>query len=63
MRISQFIEKPQALSDIFKKIGVVFFASLIISPLFGNSTTPTLLLVGIIFTGLSWIFSLLIARN
>lgn len=56
------ILKPNALAEISRDIGQVFFASMLIGPLVSGNTDVLILFSGLAFSAVAWIVSLLLSK-
>ena len=54
--------KPEALSEVSRDIGQVFFASLAVGPLISGSMSVRVLAAGLLLSLIFWAISLLLAK-
>ncbi len=54
---------PRILSEIFRDIGQVFFASIFIGPIITGHTNWLILMAGLLLSLLSWHISILLIKN
>ncbi len=57
------VSKLKTLSEISRDIGQVVFASVFVEPFVNGSVTPLTLMTGLAFSVLSWLLSLVFARE
>ncbi|MBI2053614.1 MAG: hypothetical protein HYT41_02630 [Candidatus Sungbacteria bacterium] len=56
------LAKPEALAEIARDIGQVFFASLIVSPLVANALEIRLTIFGLTLSSIFWLTSLFLSK-
>ena len=59
----QLLRKYDALSEMSREIGLVFFATMFLAPLVSNEYSTGSLIVGLLLAVTAWYFSLSIARK
>lgn len=55
--------KPVALSEIIRDVGLIFFASLFVSPLLGDKINWSVVMLGLIMSTIAWYIGLLLAKE
>ncbi|MBI3231880.1 MAG: hypothetical protein HYZ51_02250 [Candidatus Doudnabacteria bacterium] len=55
--------KNNAIAELFRDIGNIFFASLFIGPFITNEPKIFLIITGILLSGLSWFFGIKIIKG
>jgi len=55
--------KPQTISEILRNIGLIFFASMSISPFFGENTNWVTIIIGILISLGFWASSLILTKE
>jgi hypothetical protein len=63
MRFIDKLSKPKILSEIFRDMGQVFFASVLIEPALSHSTNSSILFFGLVSSGVCWIAGLILAKK